>query len=179
LNPYFSTDRIAHPEHWREIFYTWLANTTEAARNSKDITSHPAIIDLARSYLQYPIYTDPSAFAISFGGILKFRTDARLLATTVLRNLLKSYNIKVDISSPIWTNAFFGAHLRTEKDSRQGWPWNLVIASRYDTQATYYLSAATSSNLSLIYLASGDPAEIAHFCQDAKEANLTVVTKTP
>jgi hypothetical protein len=168
---------IAHPEHWREIFYTWLANTTETARKSKDITSHPAIIDLARSYLQYPIYTDPSAFAISFGGILKFRTDARLLATTVLRNLLSSHNIKVDLTSPIWKNAFFGAHLRTEKDSRQGWPWDQVIASRYDTQATYYLSAVISSNLSLIYLASGDPAEIAHFSQDAKEANLTVVTK--
>jgi hypothetical protein len=169
---------LAHPEHWRDVFYTWLADSTDTARKVKDIKSHPAIVDLARSYLQYPIYSDPSEFAISFGGILKFRTDARHLATTILRNLLKAHNIKVDIPSPIWKNAFFGAHLRTEKDSRQGWPWDQVIHSRYDTQATYYLSAAASSNLSIIYLASGDRAEIAHFTQDAALTNLTVVTKS-
>jgi hypothetical protein len=163
---------LDHPLEWREYFYSWLANKTE--------THSPTIVNLERSYLQYPIYSDPPEFAHDFGKILKFRSDARILATTVLKKLIYKYELEVDIRQPIWleSKSFFGAHLRTEQDSRQGWPWQLYEYSRYETQSGLYLTQAAHSNTSIIYLASGSPQDSAQFSSDAMSRyNLTVTTK--
>jgi hypothetical protein len=160
---------LQYPEQWRGYFYKWLANNTDV--------SHPVVIDLGRSYLQYPIYTDPERFALDFGRILKFRADARILATTVLKNMIKRYDMHVDPWAPIWKKSFFGAHLRTESDSQRGWPVQQYEYSRYSTQARNYLEQAINSSSSLIYLASGDQKEIMTFMADARAMNLTVTTK--
>lgn len=163
---------LDHPLAWREYFYTWLAKKTEP--------HSPNIVDLERSYLQYPIYSDPEAFAHDFGKILKFRSDTRILATTVLKKLVSEYHLKVDITKPIWlgSNSFFGVHLRTEQDSRNGWPWQEYKYSRYDTQMGLYLTQAAQSNSSIIYLASGSPEDSSQFSSDAmSKYNLNVTTK--
>lgn len=160
---------LQYPEQWRGYFYQWLAKNTDV--------SQPVVVDLGRSYLQYPIYSDPERFALDFGRILKFRKDARVLATTVLKNMVKRHELHVDAWAPIWRKSFFGAHLRTERDSQQGWPVEQYEYSRYSTQSQNYLSQALKSGSKLIYLASGDNKEIMTFSSDARALNLTVTTK--
>ncbi|KAH6694260.1 hypothetical protein BKA61DRAFT_712188 [Leptodontidium sp. MPI-SDFR-AT-0119] len=156
------------PIFWRERFYQWLANTTDLQK---------PVIDLDRSYLQYPIYSDPEQFALDFGRVLKFRQDTRLVATKTLRNLVRKYSLHGDFRSPIWNQTLFGVHLRTERDSQQGWPPSLYNYSKYETQSTSYLTQAASSGVTVMYVASGNVDEIARFADDAKAYNLSVTTK--
>jgi hypothetical protein len=160
---------LENPEAWRGTFYKWLEQY-----ESPD-TSGPRIVELGRSYLQYPIYSDGEGFAIDFGGILKIRSDVRVLATTTLLKLAELYSLTIDLTQPFIQNAFFGAHLRTEKDAREGWPAPDWVYSRYETQSKLYLDEVHRSNLTLIYVASGDPDEVAKFAKDAMP--LTVTTK--
>ncbi|KAG4431120.1 hypothetical protein IFR05_013407 [Cadophora sp. M221] len=163
-----TSEGIDHPEQWRERFYQWLGNTTDVQQ---------PVIDLDRSYLQYPIYSDPEQFALDFGKVLKFRQDTRLVATKTLQNLVRKYSLHGDFRSPIWNHTFFGVHLRTERDSQQGWPPSLYNYSKYETQSTSYLAQAASSGTTVMYVASGNVDEIARFADDAKAYNLSVTTK--
>ncbi|CAL3969985.1 unnamed protein product, partial [Diplocarpon coronariae] len=159
---------IDHPEDWRGRFYEWLGNQTDAQN---------VVVDLGRSYLQYPIYSDPEDFALDFGRVLKFRRDARILATTTLRTLVQRYKLKGDFRAPIWSNTFFGAHLRTESDSQQAWPPQYFEYSRYETQSRDYLQQAAALGTSVIYVASGNEKDLSRFAEDAKASNFTVTTK--
>lgn len=164
---------LANPEAWRGQFYTWLEQF------SAPEVKGPMIIDLGRSYLQYPIYSDGEGFALAFGSILKFRSDARILAVKTLQGLADTYSLTLDITQDIIPNAFFGAHLRTEKDAVEGWPAPDWVYSRFETQSRIYLEQAPRSNSSIIYVASGDLNEVAKFARDASTPpnNYTVTTK--
>lgn len=162
---------LSEPEKWRGLFYTWLEQYSSP-------NPGPFVIALGRSYMQYPIYSDGNGFALSFGGILKLRSDVRKLATITLMNLISSISLETDITQPFIKDAFFGAHLRTEKDAQAGWPVGDWIYSRYETQARYYLEQAPRSHSAVIYVASGDLSEVAKFATDAAKINMTVVTKT-
>jgi hypothetical protein len=163
------------PSTWRAEFYGWLQQFYIEDRKG------PVVVDLGRSYLQYPIYTDGEGFALSFGQILKFRSDARKLATQTLRKLAEVYAANVDLSADYYPNTFFGAHLRTEKDAAEGWPAPDWIYSRYETQSRIYLEQAPRSHPAVIYIASGDTSQVAQFAKDAAEnnntANIPVITK--
>ncbi|KAI9648177.1 hypothetical protein NHQ30_002809 [Ciborinia camelliae] len=162
---------LEHPEAWREQFFGWMEGWTSFG--TPPTMETPVLIDLGRSYLQYPIYSDGEEMALAFGGILKFREDVRILATTVLRNLLSTYNISRDISQPILPNTFFGAHLRTEIDAVKAWPAKDWIYQRYEVQSKRYLKKLVDTNLTLIYVASGNQTEIARFSRDAAAYDLT------
>jgi hypothetical protein len=164
---------LTNPEAWRGLFYDWL----EQYNGNSTGASGPIIVELARSYLQYPIYTDGEGFALEFGSILKFRSDIRVLATTTLYRLSEAYSLSLDLSQPILRQAYFGAHLRTEKDAKEGWPAPDWIYSRYDTQSKYYLEQASGSNKSVIYVASGDLDEVTKFANDSIATGMTVTTK--
>lgn len=152
---------LAEPEKWREQFYTWLQQ-----HHSPNVTG-PMIVDLQRSYLQYPIYSDGEQFALSFGQILKFRADVRRLAMRTLQGMAEKYSFKLDLSQAILPNTFYGVHLRTEKDAKEGWPAPDWIYSRFETQSKMYLEQAPRSNSSIIYVASGDLDEVAKFAANA------------
>lgn len=171
LESHVPSTGLKHPEQWRGHFYEWLG---EHITVTPDAT---VVINLMRSYLQYPIYTDGEGFAKNFGKILKFRADTRVLATKTLLKLAEKYSYDMDISKPILPGYFFGAHLRTEHDARQGWPAEDWVYSRYETQSKLYLEQATSSNISHIYVASGDAEEVSKLEKDAEAFNLTVTTK--
>lgn len=162
---------LSDPTAWRGQFYTWLEQYSTPGG--------PMIIDLQRSYLQYPIYSDGESFALTFGTILKFRRDVRVLAGKTLEKLIETYSLAADATQPILPNAFFGAHLRTEKDAVEGWPAPDWIYSRYETQARIYLEQAQRSNTSIIYVASGDHEEVVRFTRNATMTpyNFTVTTK--
>ncbi|KUJ15086.1 uncharacterized protein LY89DRAFT_568527, partial [Mollisia scopiformis] len=160
---------IAHPEGWRGKFYGWLSKERD--------TNSQVVVDLERSYLKYPIYSDLEGFVLDFGKILKFRKEARELATTVLKNLVSSYDLNGKFGDEIWKGSFFGAHLRTEMDSQRGFPVQVYEYSKYSVQSHYYLEQAAASGLPVIYLASGDVGQLQHFTNDAHKFNLTVSTK--
>jgi hypothetical protein len=155
---------LKHPEAWQQTFFTWLK---EHANPTND---QPVIIDLERSYLQYPIYPDGEGFAMSFGQVLQFRDDVRALATKTLLEMASKYRFTIDRSEPIAKQAFFGVHLRTEMDAVAGWPPSDWEYSRYETQSKYYLQQATRSGVSVIYVASGDANETVKFATDAATA---------
>jgi len=163
---------LTRPEQWRPTFYAWLAQF-ESPYETR-------VIELARSYLQYPIYSDGEDFALSFGSILKFRADTRVLATTTLRQLSQTFNLELESQwhESFLENAFFGAHLRTEKDARDGWPAEDWEYSRYNVQSKFYLSQARDVRSSIIYVASGDASEVSTFAHDAASINATITTKT-
>jgi hypothetical protein len=163
---------LSQPEEWRSTFYNWLLQYQDTPD-----TTRPTIVELGRSYLQYPIYSDGEGFALSFGGILKIRSDARRLATKTLTNLAETYSFDADLSAPFLPNSFFGVHLRTEKDAAEGWPAPDWVYSRYDTQSKLYLEQAPRSSPAVIYVASGDLNEVAKFASDAAARNMSVTTK--
>ncbi|KAL5330735.1 hypothetical protein ACEPPN_000256 [Leptodophora sp. 'Broadleaf-Isolate-01'] len=162
---------LREPEKWRGHFYEWLE------QYPKTNPTAPYIVELGRSYLKYPIYSDGEGFAMSFGGILKLRSDVRILATKTLQILSEQYEFEANLTQPILRNSFFGVHLRTEKDAAEGWPTNDWEYSRYGTQSRLYLEQAPRSTPSVIYVASGDLAEVAKFAKDAAGINITATTK--
>jgi len=176
LRPESLIDRVParglrRPEEWRDIFYQWLQQ--HSSPNSKS----PTIVDLGRSYLQYPVYSDGEGFALSFGSILKIRSDLRVLATKSLLNLAEKYSLTIDLAQLIIPNAFFGVHLRTEKDAAMAWPAHDWVYSSYETQSMIYLQQAPRSNSTVIYVASGDMSEVAKLSSDAANINMTVTNK--
>lgn len=164
---------LPEPQAWRGQFYTWLE------QYSSPSMSGPIIVELGRSYLTYPIYSDGEDFALAFGSILKFRSDVRILATKTLQSLSDAYSLDLDLNQNIIPNAFFVAHLRTEKDAVEAWPAGDWVYSRYETQSQLYLQQAPRSNPVVIYVASGDLDEVARFAVDASNTTqkFTVTTK--
>jgi hypothetical protein len=68
-------------------------------------------------------------------------------------------------------------HLRTERDSQQGWPPTQYEYSKYETQSRLYLEQAKASGISVIYAASGDASQLSRFSEDAKTYNLSMTSK--
>ncbi|KAI3393184.1 hypothetical protein diail_4640 [Diaporthe ilicicola] len=158
---------IPDPAAWRGQFYSWL--DTQIASGGKG-TPSVIVVDLQRTYMTYPIYSDGEAFALTFASVLEFRKDTRILARKVLSSLVERFSLDVDPSKDgILPNSFFGVHLRTEADSRKAWEsaGDYWFYSHYKNQVKVYLEQAPRSSPAAIYVASGDPAETARFATDA------------
>ncbi|OBT40414.1 hypothetical protein VE00_08849 [Pseudogymnoascus sp. WSF 3629] len=110
--------------------------------------------DLPRTGLASPSTCDGVDFATHFGQLLKFRDDIRGLAPSVLRKLAERYEYTGSLTEAVLPDFFFGAHLRTERDAKLGWPGGDWVYSRYETQAALVLSSASNASLPLIYVAS-------------------------
>lgn len=166
---------IPKPESWPSDFRAWLVRETGGTSSGGPTT----LVELGRSYLIYPIYSDGTNFAHQFGSILKFRPDVRVLATTTFRRLLEEFKIEYNEKNPsaITENAYFGAHLRTEKDAVEGWPAPDWVYSRYTTQSAAYLNQSIAANLSVIYVTSGNLTEVTRLASDASRYNIRVTTK--
>lgn len=162
---------LKHPEKWRESFDTWLA------QHVGPLLEGTVIVNLQRSYLIYPIYSDGENFALAFGKLLKFRADTRILATKTLLALAANASYTNNISQSILPDFFFGAHLRTEHDAQLGWPAADWVYGRYETQAKFYFKQVLASGLKHVYIASGDQDEVAKFAQEAIEKDISVLTK--
>lgn len=88
----------------------------------------------------------------------------RALASRTLRGLIAKYDLVYVDASAIADNAFFGAHLLSEKDAAEGLPAGDSVYSRYSTQSQYYLNQTLASNLAVVYVASGHTSEVASGC---------------
>lgn len=171
---------IPDPSAWSGQFYSWLDKQITTAGQG---TPSLVVVNLQRSYMTYPIYSDGEAFAHTFASVLQFRNDTRNLATKVLSSLAERFSLDINLEDDILPNAFFGVHLRTEADSKKAWEsaGDYWFYSHYGNQVKVYLEQAPRSSPAAIYVASGDPDEIARFAADAAEVpaphNYPVVNK--
>jgi hypothetical protein len=167
------TTGIEHPEEWQVKLYTWIDQWMAPSLSS------PIVVDLERSFLQYPTHSDGHEFAHEFGGIMKFRPDVRQLATTALRNMVEKYDLHVDVTQEMFQASFLGVHLKTDEESPMIERRHLVDApyTRLDPQAHSYFTQASSSNLKLIYAASGNISAIQQLDGEAIPGDQAVISK--
>lgn len=171
---------IPDPSAWNGQFYSWLdTQISTAGKGAPNLI----VVNLQRSYMTYPIYSDGEAFAHTFASVLQFRNDTRALATKVLSSLAERFSLDINLEDDILPKAFFGVHLRTEADSKKAWEsaGDYWFYSHYGNQVKVYLEQAPRSSPAAIYVASGDPDEIARFADDAAKVpaphNYPVVSK--
>ncbi|KAJ0167057.1 hypothetical protein CTA2_4617 [Colletotrichum tanaceti] len=185
---------LTHPERWKKKLYEWLGEADTSMGPTGRQTKGPFVLELGRSYLSFPVSFDPDDFVASFGNILKFRADTRQLATTTLRRMAERFNFESTLrkgvaaagtSLPsaenpgVLENAYFGAHLRVEKDAMFYWDPNGDYWgwTKYDKQTAAYTEQATKANLSLIYVASGETEHVERFRNESATRGITVINK--
>lgn len=106
-----------------------------------------------------------------FGKLLRFREDTRRLAATVLYALSQKHELGLfeGNNKSIFPRKYYGAHLRTGPDATAaGW-------TPYSIQSQNYISEATKYSLELMYVASGNTADLARLA--AINSSIIVETK--
>lgn len=163
---------LEHPEEWPIRLKAWI---------QENMPSHPEkepiVIDLEQSFLHYPTHSDGHKFAHTFGNILKFRPDVRGLATTTLNKLSEWYELPLNMSESIMKPSFMGAHLETENPFLEQRHNVDVAYSHFQAQCAAYIEQATSSHVSLMYVASGNLPEIHKLGLLATGASIAVTHK--
>ncbi|KAK2025062.1 hypothetical protein LX32DRAFT_704014 [Colletotrichum zoysiae] len=176
---------IQHPNRWRGQLYDWLGQVGSDVSPTGKYSRGPFIVDLGRSYLTFPIYNDGEPFAQAFGDILKFRSDARELATKALLRMAKMSGSKLtrpggdavpskegSYADTILEHVYLGVYLGEGKNSEQA----LTLFAE-TKQTADYLEQAVSANLSLVYIANGDATQVRAFKDEANSKSITVITK--
>lgn len=180
---------INQPFKFHLSFRNWL----ETANKAKDF---PIRISLPpKGSLRWPTAHDDSSLTRSFSGLLRPSRRVRSWTAEALHRLVKNHippSLVVNKPPADFTLPFIGIHLRTEKDARQGG------LTDFDSQANYYLSRLRSgllhSSLPLtpapaspapaptvpVYIASGDPDQIARFVKELLtiSPSIKVLTKS-
>jgi hypothetical protein len=170
--PNVPTSGIEHPEEWPKRLEAWIEGSM-----SHTPAEEPIIIDLEQSFLHYPTHSDGHEFAHSFGNILKFRPDVRKIATKVLRQMADWYDMNLNLSQPILVPSFFGAHLNTESPFLEARHNTDVLYSHYEAQASAYLELASHLHLKVMYVASGNVADVHKLSVQATEYDISVTHK--
>jgi hypothetical protein len=161
----------APQESWKAEYDQWLGKQIKAGNGMH------LLVEVDRSFLQYPIASDDTEFVEIFGRILKFGYDVGYLATVTLVKLSHAFDIPFDITSSIIPDMFFGAHLSTERDPARISSKIEQANYEYGIQSKLYLDHASNSNFSTIYASSDVLADLQTFYVDADARNMTVVTK--
>lgn len=157
---------IDEPQYWRREFYKWLNDNAPPFSRSE-----PVLVTFPMQLLRWPFSYDKPDFVATYGRLLLIREDVRRLAAVILYSMSKTYDLSLNLSGPIQQGKFYGAHMRTASDALAvGWPG-------YDEQSKNYLDAVSRTNLSLVYLTTGNPGDAARFTATAARSNITVVTK--
>lgn len=158
LNATFAGTVLSHAEQWRPAFNTWLSK-----QNS---TNNPTVVELATSFLNFPLKYDTEEFGNTFGRLLQFREPARRLAATALYVLRTQYKLPI-APKGISSGTFLGTHLRAATEAG---------STTYGAQTSFFFALAAETDLAAIYVTSeSKPAEV--FKADAAAHKITVVTK--
>jgi hypothetical protein len=165
---------ISQPEHWRERFDIWLRNETTTFGIAIPSEETPLLIEFDQTLLlRQPVEFDGAEFKNSFGRILQLRPDIRKLASTAIYELGRRFALDLDPKAQIHSNAYFGAHLRTEKDAVRVWD-----DSNFDTQSDQYIAEALKMESSVMYVATGSAEELAKMEEKAwTKAGINVTSK--
>ncbi|KAH7355238.1 hypothetical protein BKA65DRAFT_394876 [Rhexocercosporidium sp. MPI-PUGE-AT-0058] len=173
---------LSDPLSWRASFDSWLNDQGKVINPSE-----PIHVQIGQAYLEYPVHKDTLAFASEFGKILSFRSDARALAARVLLQMQQQFSLPIDPGKAINDNAFFGAHLRLEKDAVEAWsPEEGWTFSAMERQFEEVVKEVVRSGMRVVYVACGDQGIVERFDEylskrlkevGGGERNITVVTK--
>ncbi|KAB5578091.1 hypothetical protein GE09DRAFT_540204 [Coniochaeta sp. 2T2.1] len=173
---------LQHPQQWRQFFDDWLDKQSVKPRPHT-----PVHIKLEQSFLEYPVLADGKPFANEFGKILSFRNDIRELAAQVLSDLKQRFALPIDPRKAINPGAFYGCHLRLEKDAIDAWQPDEWRFSRMEEQFEEQFKNIERTGLGVVYVASGDQEVVKVFGQrlaarralnaTSEMRNVTVVTK--
>ncbi|KAI9048413.1 hypothetical protein LZ554_007249 [Drepanopeziza brunnea f. sp. 'monogermtubi'] len=178
---------LQQPQKWRRFFDTWLEQ-----QQVKISSKAPVHVKIEQTYIEYPVHHDSTAFAAEFGKILSFRRDTQALAARVLYQLKQQFSLPIDPRKAINPDAFYGAHLRLERDAVWAWDPEHWRFSRMQDQFEQQFQNIMRTNLRIVYVASGNQTVVDLFAQyldkriaeesavasDGSPArNVTVVTK--
>lgn len=88
------------------------------------------------------------------------------------------YDLPMNLSESIINPSFFGAHLGTENPFAEEKRHNTdVLYSHYTAQSNAYLKQAFSAKTQVMYVSSGNLAEVHHLGLQAEEFNIAVTHK--
>ncbi|OIW22690.1 hypothetical protein CONLIGDRAFT_152788 [Coniochaeta ligniaria NRRL 30616] len=182
FEPDHPREGLRHPGQWRRSFDEWLAKQSVKVRPDA-----PVHVRLEQSFLEYPVRVDGDAFAREFGKVLSFRDDTRELAAKVLFKLKQRFAPSIDPTKAISPDAYYGCHLRLEKDAVDAWQPDEWRFSRMEDQFDEQFRNIERTGLSTIYVASGDQTVVDVFAErlaarlasgsSSEKRNVTVVTK--
>jgi hypothetical protein len=183
FEPDHPREGLRHPRTWRHSFDEWLAQ--QSAKVKADAPIH---VKLEQSFLEYPVRDDGEAFANEFGKILSFRNDTRELAAKVLLGLQQRFALPIDPTRALNPDAYYGCHLRLEKDAVDAWRPDEWRFSRMEDQFREQFRNIERAGLGVVYVASGDQTVVDVFAQRlaarlaaessaGRGRNVTVVTK--
>ncbi|KAH8912938.1 hypothetical protein BR93DRAFT_964072 [Coniochaeta sp. PMI_546] len=174
---------INNPSKVRKSFHAWLKTANTGHHSPIRVSLTPRII------WTWPTAHDPASLVRSFSSVIRLSREVRLPAAEALYTLASEHMPPSPLpgSRTDFTLPFIGIHLRAEKDAKQ------YRLTNYTLQTNYYLSrlqndllpSLTSSSSSgenatiPIYIASGDPAQIARFARQLSFVSpaIEVVTK--
>ncbi|KAK7943587.1 uncharacterized protein PG986_012700 [Apiospora aurea] len=149
---------LLFPREWRNYFDSWLAQ-----QNINISPEAPVHIQLGQTYLEYPVREDGDAFAGEFGKILSFRNETRVMAARALAALRRRIGAdnsaqqhSIDPSLAISPHAYYGAHLRLEKDAVSAWNPDLYRFARMEDQFEEQYQNLKRTGLEAVYVASGN-----------------------
>ena len=136
-------------------------------QHNQPLFESPVVIRLTwATFFEWPIALDGARFANSFGRILRFRSDIRILASKVLDEMLKRY----DITGDQLLN-YMGVHLRADSDVLDWWPKEV-------DQINDAIGQARQHKFKYIYLATGSNSSYTTFASRAsKELDATTFSK--
>ncbi|KAI0176573.1 hypothetical protein BJ166DRAFT_230 [Pestalotiopsis sp. NC0098] len=164
---------MEYPAMWAKKYQKFVN-----AKSDFKTRTWPFRVILSPETYVWPTAFDPPEFVSSFGRILLFREDARILSASVVLAMKQAMGHHVSEPSGApgkrhhEVEGFVGVHLRTEKDV-----WDKPFPS-YQEQAAYYVDFVRKSPYKYAYLATGDATgNVTAFKEHARVANVTVLTK--
>jgi hypothetical protein len=139
----------------------WLdGKKEENEEEKKKEEGKKTVVNCERTLWNFDTRSLPMGLRRNFGQVLQVRPDVRALAAEVVKNLAERFDLPIDPRDAVPKGAFYGAHLRIEKDAESaGWLSNANFTSQTDA----YIDQAVKHGLSVIYAASGDLEGLEHF----------------
>ncbi len=166
--PLIHSTLLANPGNWSSAFKKSLNASHPRAPTEK----LPVLVALSPPpLLQFPTNYDPAPLITNFGKLIRPSPDLRRLAAAILYALSQKHNLNLLPTPGIQRDTFFGAVLSSPKQSEEAKEADPNEARTSTTSkgkpdlSTSLLTAASSSNLESIYLATphNSPGTIAHF----------------
>ncbi|KAF2153004.1 hypothetical protein K461DRAFT_225288 [Myriangium duriaei CBS 260.36] len=149
-----------------------------AAHNTVMPLQAPSLVHVGRTLWDGP---DTASFSPKmrrdFGALLRFRPQIRRLAAIASFNLAQRFRLDMQPSSSYYRNAYFGAHLRTEKDAMNAGWLSGALHANYSAQTDAYLSQAKKAGLTVLYVASGSTEDLQSFGDKARAHRMNVTHK--
>jgi len=163
---------MQRPEDFRSGFDGWLKEKLiEHPLLRGPSPENPVRVEVIFPLLHWRTTSDTIGLRHNFGRMLRFPLAIRELSAKVLWEMSQQRGVQLQLKG-ITPRAFMGAHLRTEKDAGD------AGMSSYDQQSRFLLDRAVEQNYSLVYVASGNPADTSRLRQDGwASRDLTVMTK--